>query len=115
MKKTLENYPQLKKEFHPSKNENLKPEHFTKGSDKKIWWKCTKDHEWQAIVGNRTRGQNCPYCSGKRVSKENNLKVLFPKLAKEWHPTKNKKNKKKKNKKPKLHTIEDILKVFKDE
>ena len=89
MKKTLENYPQLKKEFHPSKNENLKPEHFTKGSNKKIWWKCAKGHEWQAVVGSRTRGRNCPYCSGKRVSKDNNLKVLFPKLVKEWHPSKN--------------------------
>ena len=31
----------------------------------------------------------CGYCSGNRVSNENNLKHLFPKFAEEWHPTKN--------------------------
>ena len=31
----------------------------------------------------------CPYCSGQKVSDENNLLFLFPKIASEWHPTKN--------------------------
>jgi len=30
-----------------------------------------------------------PYCAGYYASKTNNLKVKFPKLAQEWHPTKN--------------------------
>lgn len=89
-KTTLENYPQLIKEFHPSKNGKLKPKDFTKGSHKKVWWLCTKGHEWWAELKNRTlKGTSCPYCSGHRVSKENSLKFLFPELMKEWHPSKN--------------------------
>ena len=32
---------------------------------------------------------SCPYCAGQKVSKENNLKFLFPEIAKEWHYEKN--------------------------
>ena len=35
------------------------------------------------------RGWGCPYCSGRKVSKDNCLKTVNPGLAKEWHPTKN--------------------------
>ena len=40
---------------------------------------------------NRTRKNKtgCPFCSGHRVSEDNNLKFLFQEIAKEWHPTKN--------------------------
>ena len=31
----------------------------------------------------------CPFCSGRESTQENNLKRLFPKIAAEWHPTKN--------------------------
>ena len=34
-------------------------------------------------------GTSCPYCSGRRVGRDNNLLHLFPGVAKEWHPTKN--------------------------
>jgi hypothetical protein len=35
------------------------------GSDKKYWWKCDKgdDHEWKALVYNRTIGSGCPFCT----------------------------------------------------
>ena len=35
------------------------------------------------------KNYRCPECSGRKVSKDNNLKVLFPKIAKEWHLKKN--------------------------
>jgi len=82
-------FPEVVKEWHPTKNGNLTPEDVTKYSNKKIWWKCLKEHEWISTISNRTYGQNCPYCSGRNASKENNLKFLFPEVAKEWHPTKN--------------------------
>jgi len=83
-------FPNIAKEWHPTKNKDLKPEDVTKSSGKKVWWLCSKKHEWISIINNRTKnGNNCPYCSGQKVSKENNLKFLFPKVAKEWHPTKN--------------------------
>jgi len=90
MRKTLEDYPNLVKEFDFKKNTPLTPKDFSFGSGKKIWWKCFKKHEWIASITNRTSGLNCPYCSGQKVSKENNLKFIFPNIANEWHPTKNK-------------------------
>ena len=86
-------YPNLCLEIHPSKNNKIDPEKIHPGTHKKIWWKCKKSHEWEAKIVMRTKGNNCPYCSGNLVSKDNNLKIMFPKVAKEWHPTKNGKNK----------------------
>ena len=92
MKKFLSEYPELISEWHPTKNGELKPEEFTHGSDNKVWWLCPKGHDYNSSINGRTRkdkSRGCPYCSGIRVGKDNNLKVLFPKIAKEWHPTKN--------------------------
>ena len=86
------NFPNIAKEWHPKKNGIFKPEDFTHGSGKKVWWQCfkIKRHEWQATIGDRTfKSTKCPYCAGKKVSKENNLATLFPLIAKEWHPLKN--------------------------
>ena len=83
-------YPELAKEWHPTKNGELKPDMITAGSGEKVWWMCEKGHEWQATVSDRSRGDKCPYCSGNKVWKgDNDFATLHPKLAKEWHPTKN--------------------------
>jgi hypothetical protein len=83
-------YPHLARQWHPFRNGVLTPDQVTPGSDKRVWWRCSKGHEWQAIVGNRTRkNYDCPYCANYFVSKENNLLVRYPELAKQWHPTKN--------------------------
>ena len=91
MKKTLDKFPELLMEFHPKKNGNLKPNKITHGSDRRIWWICAQGHEWKTAVYHRTSGpkSSCPYCSNRKVSKENNLSAMFPIIAKEWHPTKN--------------------------
>lgn len=60
-------------------------------SHKKLWWKCpTCNKEWVSIVKNRTVGQGCPYCAGKKPTKNNNLATKYPEISKLWHPTKNK-------------------------
>jgi len=81
--------PELSKEWHPTKNGNLTIKDITPGNNKKVWWKCRKGHEWPAIVKSRAKGAGCPYCIGLYASEEKNLKVINPKLAKEWHPVKN--------------------------
>jgi hypothetical protein len=59
-------------------------------SHKKVWWKCSKGHEWQAIIKDRNSGKGCPYCSGKKVLKGyNDLQSVNPILAKEWNYDKN--------------------------
>ena len=64
MKKFLSEYPELIKEWHPTKNGELKPSEVTFGSGKKVWWLCPKGHEYDSIISNRT-GKNksgCPHC-----------------------------------------------------
>ena len=91
MKKFLSEYPEIASEWHPTKNGELKPDKVTYGSNKKVWWLCPKDHSYDAIISDRTRKKprGCPQCSGRRVSEGNDLLSLFPKIADEWHPTKN--------------------------
>ena len=83
-------FPEIAKEWHPSKNNDLRPNQVTRASTKKVWWECTKGHSYESTIANRTRQKTgCPYCAGKKASKENNLETLFPEIAKEWHPMKN--------------------------
>ena len=82
--------PELAKEWNNAKNGNLKPEDFTVFSEKKVWWKCEKGHEWQAAICDRNNGTGCPYCSGRYVIKgETDLVTMNPELAKEWNYAKN--------------------------
>jgi len=86
----LDEFPGLVKEWHPTKNGELTPQHFTHGSKKKVWWLCSKGHSYEARPNSRVSGKTgCPYCSGRKVSADNSLQVKFPEIAKEWHPTKN--------------------------
>lgn len=82
--------PTLAKEWHPTKNGDLTPQDVTPGSSKmKVWWRCEKGHEWEMRPLARSHGQNCPFCVGKKASKDNCLATMNPRLAKEWHPIRN--------------------------
>jgi hypothetical protein len=81
--------PHIAKQWHPTKNKGLTPSDVTSGSNKRIWWVCPEGHEWQALVSARTRGSGCPGCSGHQATKDNNLQKKNPRLAAQWHPTKN--------------------------
>ena len=72
--------PELAKEWHPTKNDDLTPYDVTCGSDKKIWWLCNKGHEWKAVIASRNQGKNCPYCAGLYPSEDYNLLVINPEL-----------------------------------
>ncbi|MBR2377202.1 MAG: zinc-ribbon domain-containing protein [Clostridia bacterium] len=80
----------LASEWHPTKNGLLKPDSVTVSSNKKVWWLCSKGHEWQAVINSRNQGAGCPICSGHKILVGyNDLATLNPQLANEWHPTKN--------------------------
>ena len=82
--------PELAKEWNYEKNSELEPNMIVANSSRKVWWKCNKGHEWQAIVINRNRGTGCPYCSGNQVIVgHNDLATVNPKLLKEWNYEKN--------------------------
>jgi DNA-directed RNA polymerase subunit RPC12/RpoP len=57
-------YPWLASEWHPNKNWELKPQDVSFGSERKVWWKCKRGHEWSANIYSRVCGRNCPYCRG---------------------------------------------------
>ncbi len=82
--------PDLARQWHPSKNQGLSPKAVTWGSSRYVWWKCPKgpDHEWRTSPNQRHRF-GCPFCDGKRVARANSLAALFPRLARQWHRTKN--------------------------
>ena len=75
------------------KNNNINIETVTLGSNKKVWWKCDKGHEWEALICNMSKSKDCPYCTNRKVLKGyNDLGTLFPKLAEEWDYEKNNKS-----------------------
>ena len=66
--------PNLANEWNYEKNGDLRPEMFTANGTLKVWWKCSKGHEWQATLHNRNNGRNCPVCSSER-------RTSFPEFA----------------------------------
>lgn len=82
-------HPDIAGQWHPTKNGDLTPDQVSYGSKKKVWWVCEKGHEWNTHVTSRSNGNGCPYCSGRKASKEHNLLRSHPGIAKEWHSTKN--------------------------
>lgn len=89
-KRYVSDNAQLVAEWNWARNTDVTPSQLTSGSNKKIWWKCSKGHEWQAVVYSRTTGNGCPYCANIRVlAGYNDLDTQLPDVAKEWHPMRN--------------------------
>lgn len=83
--------PELCKEWHPTKNGDLKPSDVTQYSHKKVWWKCSKcGYSYLATPSNRVIGKGCGCCAGRVVVPGiNDLATTRPDIAMDWHPTKN--------------------------
>lgn len=59
--------PDVAAEWDYEKNGELTPDKVLTNSNKKVWWKCKKGHEWRTTVSHRTdkiTGTRCPYCFG---------------------------------------------------
>lgn len=84
MAQTLADYPQLFRDWHPTRNGTLGPQDVSPGSGRRCWWQCSvaDDHVWEATAHNRVGGgRGCPMCAGQRASSTNSLAALFPDLA----------------------------------
>jgi hypothetical protein len=75
--------------LNPTLNGNISLYELLPKSNVKVWWKCEKGHEWEALLATRSYGSGCPECSNNRVGLDNNLAVLRPDLAAEWDYEKN--------------------------
>ena len=61
-------FPRLAAEWHPTKNVQLNPEHFTPGSGTTVWWLGPCGHEWQDTINHRSGGRDCPKCRYRKAS-----------------------------------------------
>ena len=80
-------HPELAKEA-----DGWDPNSFTRGSHKRVNWKCKSGHSWEAAVKTRAlSGNNCPVCSGHIVVIGfNDLESKHPDIAKQaygWDPS----------------------------
>ena len=64
-------YPEICQEWDYDKNKK-NPEEYSPHSNVKVWWICTKFHNWNAIICSRTRKypRGCPSCSNNGTSKQ---------------------------------------------
>ena len=72
-------HPEIVKQWHSTKNDDLKPEQFTYGSNTKIWWICPNNinHIWLSNITNRTRlNRGCPYCVNKTEQKLYDILII---------------------------------------
>lgn len=77
-------------DFEKNSKLGLNPSEISDKSQKRAWWICEEGHEWEAIIRNRSNGNNCPFCTGRKIlNGYNDLATTHPSLAKEWNWQKN--------------------------
>ena len=69
--------PTLAKEWNYVKNGELTPSAVMPNSGKKVWWKCSKGHEWQQKIYHRNNGVNCPICYSERNTSFPEFALLY--------------------------------------
>ena len=81
-------------ETHPelaAQADGWDPKTLSRGSGKKVGWKCNRSHTWSATVSSRVNGNQCPVCSNQNVlAGFNDLATTNPELALQadgWDPT----------------------------
>ena len=83
-------YPHLAKEWDYLKNGDLKPEFFSSGSQKKVWWRCNKcGSSYKADILHKSSGTRCPYCNGKKVNETNSLANRYSDYTNFWDYSRN--------------------------
>ena len=93
-------FPKLAKEFHITKNKDVKLDQININYKNPIWWECSvnRKHIWKATIKQRVfiskqklKNNKCPFCNGERLLLSESLIKTHPQLIKEWHTIKNKK------------------------
>ena len=72
-------HPELANELVDSEAKNV-----SKGSNKKLRWRCKLGHEYISAVSSRTFGRGCPICAGDKIlAGFNDLETTHPEIAKQ--------------------------------
>ncbi|MCD4771710.1 DEAD/DEAH box helicase family protein [archaeon] len=93
LKRRISDIPELAAEYMAPPKNLLPAEDVVAGTNKKVWWKCSKCGYERKISGNSRikRKKGCLACVGRVVTENNNLSVTHPELAREYMaPPKNK-------------------------
>ena len=94
----LDKFPEIAKEWDYEKNEPLRPEDISFGSNKNVYWICPIcKQSYLSKISNRTapsrnkQTKKCPICQGKIIIPDyNSLKAKYPDIVEdEWDYDKN--------------------------
>ena len=93
-------FPNVWRQIHPSRNEGIDVSRLTCGSEKKLIWLCQEnkesrpegckcEHAWEAWVYSRCgkvkrRQSGCPFCAGNAVCECLSIAELQPELMRYW-------------------------------
>ena len=102
IKSLKDEFPEIAKQWHPTKNGKLTPNDVTQGQATRVWWKCRCGKVWRTRLNGRhlrsKKPRGCPNCGKKKLSislkknalkKSGTFKNKFPDLFNELHPKKN--------------------------
>ncbi|PKQ36294.1 MAG: hypothetical protein CVT61_01945 [Actinobacteria bacterium HGW-Actinobacteria-11] len=79
-------HPDIAADWDQERNGSLTPHTVGARSPRHAWWTGRCGHTWRATINGRTKGQTCPYCSGKRaLAGTTDLATARPDLASQWH------------------------------
>ncbi len=84
--------PEAAREWDYEKNGDLRPEDIMAGSDRYVYFRCSRGHEWATKAYHRKEGHGCPYCTSTEGSISpgmNDIASMRPELMKEWDYEKN--------------------------
>ena len=82
--------PELVKNWHPTLNGDKTPDMFFPASQELIYWICKNGHTESVKIINYVNSPKCKTCEGKTLLQGfNDLLTTHPKLASQWHPTRN--------------------------
>jgi hypothetical protein len=86
-------HPDIAAEWHPTRNGDKLPEHYSHGSKEEVYWQCPSSakHWYKTRIERRTAaGYNCSVCSRRTlVFRVNDLATTDPVLVTEFHTYRN--------------------------
>ena len=78
-------HPELAVMWHPTKNEELRPQDIQAEHGDPCWWVCAHSHTFARSPREMVRDAACPQCA----LSANSLAARAPKVAQLWHSEKN--------------------------
>lgn len=77
--------PELLKDWDYERN-SIRPTEISKGSRRKVWFKCKNGHSYETTIPNRLRGSACNICSHNKVLRGyNDVATTDPYVLKYWN------------------------------